>query len=127
MQSNVLARTKETLESYLVKRIAQLNSDRRAKSTSKQSALDRSLGSVMQFENSMYASGGDYGGGSPRKPYEANNSMISNRNQRPRYNSQNRGIPSRRHKRNEDLRLLSLMQRNKNLSKNFYQPIEWTN
>ena len=37
VNSNVLARTKETLESYLVKRIAQLNNGRRALSTSKQS------------------------------------------------------------------------------------------
>ena len=39
VNSNVLARTKETLESYLVKRIAQLNSERRAMSTSKQSDI----------------------------------------------------------------------------------------
>ena len=35
VESNVLARTKETLENYLVKRIAQLNNGRRALSTSR--------------------------------------------------------------------------------------------
>ena len=35
VNSNILGKTKETLENYLVKRIAQLNSNRRAKSTSK--------------------------------------------------------------------------------------------
>ena len=35
-------------------------------------------------------------------------------------------IPSRITKRNQDLKLLSYMQRSKKLNKNFYQPIEWS-
>ena len=49
VNSNVLARTKETLENYLVKRIAQLNSERRALSTSK--ASDMFNRSVMTANN----------------------------------------------------------------------------
>ena len=45
-----------------------------------------------------------------------------------RYNSNDRtmAIPSRVDKRNQDLKLLSYMQRSKKLNKNFYQPIEWS-
>ena len=43
VNSNVLSRTKETLENYLSKRIAQLNSERRAMSTSKQSDISQML------------------------------------------------------------------------------------
>ena len=114
---NVLSRTRETLENHLMKRIAMLNSDRRAGSTSRQ----------MEEIPPML---------SPRDTLNQRDSLLSNslkspqiisRNQgipggtQTRYRSNDRSIPSRIIKRNEDLRMLSLMQRSKRLSKNFYQ------
>ena len=53
VNSNVLSRTKETLENYLSKRIAQLNSERRAMSTSKQSDISQMLNQFDSRNSSM--------------------------------------------------------------------------
>ena len=57
VNSNILGRTKETLENYLVKRIAQLNSNRRAKSTSKTSQMASlmSKADTRNFDSSFQA------------------------------------------------------------------------
>ena len=129
VHSNVLSRTKETLEGYLVKRIQQLNSNRRAKSTSKQSdyvqgylmsSLDEKNANVLNI--SMMSSTQRRG-----ESLMLAQSYNTNAGGKQRYNSNSRAVPSRVAKRNEELRMLSLMQRSKKLQQHVHQPIEWAN
>ena len=52
--------------------------------------------------------------------------MVAPKHARFNSNDRTMAIPSRVDKRNQDLKLLSYMQRSKKLNKNFYQPIEWS-
>ena len=117
VNKNVLSRTRETLENHLMKRIAMLNSDRRAGSTSRQvdglstmlSPIDASNQRDSLLSNSL------------KSPVSRNRNREIPGGTQTRYRSNDRSIPSRINKRNDDLRMLSLMQRSKRLSKNFYQ------
>ena len=118
VESNVLARTKETLENYLVKRIAQLNNGRRALSTSRQDHLQSMMNEGRHgFDQSMRA----HGFGNRNVLIGTNNGFLTRR-----HSTTTKGYPSRTAQRNEELRMLSLMQRSKQLSKNLYQGhIDW--
>ena len=131
VHQNVLSRTKETLERYLVKRIAQLNSDQRALSTSKQSDM------IDNKHKLLYGGGFNYSS-FDSKIVQLDGSMgpvLSSRDpsllgaplhgQRPRYGSNIRHIPSRTLKRGDDLKLYNLMHRSKKNGRHRIAPDDW--